>query len=147
MRANSTGGLLKWNLGSASTNPLCHGRYTGKLMTHADLLERAAAAYGIEPEYTDTWGHRHQTPDEVKRAILAALGFRAGSEEEIKRELEEHAALEWEQPLDPTLVVRDDADAIRLRVPVDRQGDSVKLEIEWENGDVEHQWHSLDNLL
>ncbi len=116
-------------------------------MTHADLLERAAAAYGIEPEYTDTWGHRHQTPDEVKRAILAALGFRAGSEEEIKRELEEHAALEWEQPLDPTLVVRDDADAIRLRVPVDRQGDSVKLEIEWENGDVEHQWHSLDNLL
>ena len=115
-------------------------------MTYADLLERAAAAYGIEPEYTDTWGRRHQTPDEVKRAILAALGFQAASAEEMERDLEEHAVCEWARPLDPTLVVRDDADFIRLRVPADRQGDSVKLEIEWENGDVEHHWHWLPQL-
>ncbi|HTD44534.1 MAG TPA: hypothetical protein VK687_10150, partial [Bryobacteraceae bacterium] len=112
-------------------------------MTYADPLERAAAAYGIEPEYTDTWGRRHQTSDEVKRAILAALGFQAASAEETERNLKEHAAREWAQALDPTLVVRDDADFIRLRVPADRQGDSVKLEIEWENGDIEQRWHSL----
>src|SRR5579864_2967198 len=115
-------------------------------MTYADLLERAAAAHGIEPEYTDTWGRRHQTPQEVKRAILAALGFQAASAEEMERGLEAHAAREWTQALDPTLVVRDDADSIRLRVPADRQGDSVKLEIEWESGDVEHHWHWLPEL-
>jgi len=115
-------------------------------MTYADLLERAAAAHGIEPEYTDTWGQRHQTSDEVKRAILAALGFQAASAEEVERDLEEHAAREWARPLDPTLVVRDDADSIRLRVPADRQGNSVKLEIEWETGGLEHEWHWLPAL-
>ena len=115
-------------------------------MTYADLLERAAAAHGIEPEYTDTWGQRHQTSDEVKRAILAALGFQTDSTEEMERDLEAHAAREWARPLDPTLVVRDDTDSIRLRVPADRQGDSVKLEIEWENGDVDHHWHWLPEL-
>jgi 4-alpha-glucanotransferase len=113
-------------------------------MTYADLLGRAAAAYGIEPEYADTWGQRHQTPDEVTRAILAALGFQAASAEEMERDLEEQAAREWARPLDPTLVVRDDTDSIRIRVPADRQGDSVKLEIEWENGDGEHHWLSLE---
>jgi 4-alpha-glucanotransferase len=115
-------------------------------MTYADLLERAAAAYGIEPEYIDTWGRRHQTSDEVKRAILAALGFQARNAEEMERELEERAAREWTQPLDPTLVVRDDADFICLRVPAERQGDALKLEIEWENGDIEHHWHWLPEL-
>ena len=47
-------------------------------MTYADLLERAAAAYGIEPEYTDTWGSRHQTPAEVKRAIRSVSILRDG---------------------------------------------------------------------
>jgi 4-alpha-glucanotransferase len=115
-------------------------------MTNADLLELAAAACGIEPEYTDTWGRRHQTPDEVKRAILAALGFQVASAEAIERDLDESAARQWAHPLDPTLVVRDDADFIRLRVPADRQGDSVKLEIEWENGDLEHHWHWMPEL-
>src|ERR1041385_6976841 len=115
-------------------------------MTYAYLLERAAAADGIEPEYTDTWGQRHQTSEEVNRAILAALGFQAGSCEEIERDLEAHAAREWARPLDPTVVVRDDAASIRLRVPADRQGDSVKLEIEWEGGDLEHHWHWLPAL-
>src|SRR5947207_1776584 len=122
MRANNSGGWLRWNLGSASTDSLCHGRYTGKLMTYADLLERAAAAHGIEPEYTDTWGHRHQTHDEVKRALLAAFGFQTASVEEMERDLEATAARDRAQALDPTLVVRDDADSIRLRVPADRQG-------------------------
>src|ERR1700674_1491257 len=102
MRANSSGGWLRWNLGSASTNPLCHGRYTGKRMTYADLLERTAAACGIEPEYTDTWGRRHQTPDEVKQAILAALGFQVASAEGIEGDLEESPARQWAHPLDPT---------------------------------------------
>jgi 4-alpha-glucanotransferase len=115
-------------------------------MTYADLLERAAAAYGIEPEYTDTWGRRHQTSDEVKRAILAALGFQTASAEEMEWDLEKQAASDRAQALDPTLVVRDDTDSIRLRVSADRQGDSVKLEIEWENGDIEHHWHWLPEL-
>ena len=115
-------------------------------MTYADLLERAAATHGIEPEYIDTWGRRHRTPDEVKRAILAALGFQTASAEEMERDLEAQAVRERARPLDPTLVVHDDADFVPLRVPSERQGDSVKLEIERENGDLEHHWHWLPEL-
>ncbi len=92
-----------------------------------DLL----TAYGIEPEYFDIWGHIHSTSDEVARAILKALGVA-----DPQRELEQRRADEWSHALDPVIVVREDADSIRLRIPSDRAGASLKLEIRWEGPDV-----------
>jgi len=43
-------------------------------------------------------------------------------------------------------VVREDAESIALRVPAERAGSSVKLEIRWENGDVEHHPFWLPEL-
>src|ERR1700676_5335811 len=115
-------------------------------MSYEDLLARAAQAYGIELRYTDTWGRVHETSPEVRRALLMSLGFSAASSEEIERGLAARLAAEWRQPIDPTTVVRVDAEHLRIRVPASRGGASVKLEIGWENGDLEHHWFWLPEL-
>ena len=56
------------------------------------------------------------------------------------------AAGEWSRALDPTMVVSEDADSIRLRIPADRSGASIKIEIEWEGGEIEHRWFWLPEL-
>src|SRR6202047_4270895 len=109
-------------------------------MNYQELLARAAQAYGIELRYTDTWGREHETSPEVLRALLASLGFSAGTGEEIARGLAAREAAQWRQPIDPTLVVREDADHIRVHIPAGRNGASMKLEIEWENGELQHHW-------
>ena len=85
--------------------------------------------YGIEPEYIDTWGRKHVPSDETRRLILAALG-----------------TAETAAPLDPAIVVREDAESFPLRVPAASAGSTVKLEIRWENGDLEHHPFWLPEL-
>lgn len=87
-------------------------------------LEQAAVGCGIELEYTDTWGHVHRASDETLRAILGAL---SGG---------------------PTLthgavVTYEDERAVAL--PVQSTG-TVKLELEWENGELEHHWFWMPEL-
>ena len=115
-------------------------------MNYQELLARAAQAHGIELHYTDTWGRVHETTPDVLLALLASLGFAAGSGEEIERGLAAREAAQWRQPIDPTLVVRESADHIRVRIPASRNGASVKLEIQWENGELEHHWFWMAEL-
>jgi 4-alpha-glucanotransferase len=112
----------------------------------APELARAAAHYGIEPEYTDTWGHRHTPSEEAVRRILSALGVPDGMVGETERFLHRETEALETQPLDPTLVVRDDATSIALRIPAERAGASVKLEIQWEGGDIQHLWMWLPEV-
>jgi 4-alpha-glucanotransferase len=123
-----------------------HRGYTESSMSYEDLLARAAQAYGIELHYTDTWGHVHQTAPEVLRALLSLLGFSAASSEDIERELAARDAAKWRRPIDPTVVLREDADYLRVNIPMGRSGASLKLEIEWENGNLEHHWFWLPQL-
>ncbi len=90
--------------------------------------------FGIEPEYTDTWGRRHTPSEETRRLILAALGPGAADKPPDQ------------SLLDGTFVVRDDAEWIPLRVPEERAGFSVKFEMHWEDGDIEHYSHCLPEL-
>jgi 4-alpha-glucanotransferase len=90
----------------------------------------AAAAHGIELEYIDIWGHTHQTPDDVLDAILASVS-------------DEHEAA---RALPSTVVVREHADSLVLRLPAAESG-TIKLEIQWEGGDIEHHWFWLPELL
>jgi 4-alpha-glucanotransferase len=110
-------------------------------MNYQESLARAAQAYRIELCYYDTWGRSHQASPEVLRALLASLGFPAESGEEIERGLAAREAAEWHRPIDSTLVVREDADHLCVHIPAIRSGTSVILEIEWENGGLEH--HTL----
>ena len=115
--------------------------YTLKVrMSESEVLARAAAAHGIELSYTDTWGHVHEASPEVLRALLAAQGFHAGNAEEIERQLAEREAAQWREPLEPTYVVRQDAAHFRMNIAAGRGGDTFKLEIEWENSELEHHW-------
>ena len=115
-------------------------------MNYHELLARAAQAYGIELRYTDTWGREHDASPEVLSALLASLGFPAGSAEEIERGLAAREAARWRQPIEPTLVVREDLDHLRVHIPASRNGASMKVEIEWENGELQHHWFWMAEL-
>ena len=107
------------------------------------LLHRAAAACGVELAYTDVWGHTHETPPDVLHEVLQTI-LGTG---DFERALREREAKLWQQPLEPTFVVRVNApNALEVRVPAECKGASLKLEIEWENGELEHHWYWLPEL-
>ena len=110
------------------------------------LLERAARECGIELEYHDTWGRRHEASEPALLATLAAWGLPVDSATSLSDALDRRSAEWWERPFPPTLVVAAGTDAVRLHVPFDRSGSSVKLEFQWENGDLEHHWFWLPEL-
>ena len=115
-------------------------------MSDETLLARAAQAYGIELCYWDTWGRAHEASPEVLRALLGSLGFAAGSDEEIERGLAARDAAERRRPIDSTLVMREDSDHLRVRIPARCNGASIKLELEWEGGELEHHWFWMPEL-
>ncbi len=97
-----------------------------------ELRTSAAAAHGIELDYYDIWGHHHQTPDDVLEAILGSVSADAAANDA--------------RPLPATLVIRERATSLPLRVPDGKAEGSLQLEIEWESGETEHHWHSLAEL-
>ncbi len=109
-------------------------------------LTRAVELFGIELAYTDTWGKPHYAPEDAVRRILDALGVPLESPEATERFLDQHVAQQWAHPFDATLVVLEDTAAIPLRIPAGHAGASVKLEIEWENGELQHHWFWLPEL-
>jgi len=116
------------------------------LASYREALERAAARFGIELAYEDTWGRVHTASDEALHAVLVSLGVPAETAESIEDHLERHSLKDWERPLRGTIVVRQRGDALRLHVPASRAGVSIKLEFRWENGDLEHHWFWLPEL-
>jgi 4-alpha-glucanotransferase len=116
------------------------------LASDREALERAAAGWGVELEYTDTWGRTHTASDETLRGALAALGVPASSEQELERAGTARERDRWSRAFDPAVVVFEDSDAIQLRIPAERAGGSVKLEFRWENGEIEHHWFWLPEL-
>ncbi len=83
-------------------------------------------AAGIEPEYYDIWGKLHVTSDDVAQAILKSLGEPASAS--------------------PDSRARKTRIPIQVHLPADRAGASMKLEIEWEGGDLQHHWFWLPEL-
>ena len=95
-----------------------------------ELRASAAAAHGIELSYIDIWGNTHQTPDDVRDAILSSVSQQPGDQS---------------RALPSTVVVREHADSLILRIPANDSG-SIKLEIQWEGGDIQHHWFWLPEL-
>lgn len=98
-----------------------------------ESLARLADLRGIARDYVDIWGRRHPTSDETRRAILAAMGCRVATADEITAEL---AALErepWLRPCEPVLVHRERAGERRwsFRLPVE-EGEEERLRLRWE---------------
>src|SRR3569623_1848692 len=94
-----------------------------------EALEKAAERRSVELEYTDTWGKPHPASDETLRAVLDALG------PEPQR-----------SDFSPTLVVYNDEPYLPLTVPAAQAMGTIKLEFEWENGDLEQHWFWMPEL-
>jgi 4-alpha-glucanotransferase len=109
-------------------------------------LKRAVELFGIELIYTDVWGNAHSASEDAVRRTLDAFGVPLETPEATERFLDRHIAQQWANPLDPTLVVLENTEAIALRIPTDHAGASIKLEIEWENGELQHHWFWLPEL-
>jgi len=116
------------------------------LASDREALERAAAGWGVELEYTDTWGRTHVASDETLRGALAALGVSASNDQELESAGTARERDRWSRAFDPAVVVFEDSDAIQLRIPAEHAGASVKLEFRWENGEIEHHWFWLPEL-
>jgi 4-alpha-glucanotransferase len=96
-----------------------------------EVLESAAVRCGIELEYTDTWGRVHRASNETLRAILASFG---------------EPAAEVSRPFPATLVVYEDEPSLAVDLSPAQSTGTVKLEFEWENGELEHHWFWLPEL-
>src|SRR5437773_11192274 len=96
---------------------LSHGRLHWSLTSDREALERAAAGWGVELEYTDTWGRTHPASDETLQATLAALGVPDDSDTELERAATERDLKRWSRAFDPAVVVYQDSDSIPLRIP------------------------------
>lgn len=95
------------------------GRYNGESFrmptpSLTELLSKAGAAMGIVPEYWDISGKRHETPDELRQAILRSLGI----------------ACDTVEQLEAALSAREHAEAARLTEPVAVLSVNAPLEME-----------------
>src|SRR5215472_15055215 len=100
----------------------------------AQLLDRAAAQFGIEPGFWDIWGKYHETSMRAKQAILGALGVTAGSAEELEATLAARSRRDWER-LAPPVVVEGEHDRveIELNVAAERLGERAHFEVRRED--------------
>src|SRR5579871_3775857 len=68
-------------------------------------LDAAARIFGVETEYWDVWGQRHQALPAVEAAILASLGVDSGSGAALDQALEQRARAAWRSLLPATVVL------------------------------------------
>lgn len=67
-------------------------------------LDRLADLLGLEPLYHDIWGNRRETSAATKRALVAAMGLQASTDEEVAASLRTVERRSWSRPLPPVLV-------------------------------------------
>jgi 4-alpha-glucanotransferase len=84
--------------------------------TYDEALDRAAETWGIQPDYWDIWGQHHITPPETKRAILASLGIRADTKEELDHALDHRFRDESSRVLPPCVVISENQSPRELAV-------------------------------
>ena len=105
-------------------------------MTGATALELLCTQCGIALDYYDIWGRRRHVSADMQRALLAAMGVPAGTDDDVRRSLQELELREWRRLLPPALVVRRDGDAVGI--PINVPVSMMQCRFEWvltlENG-------------
>ena len=85
-------------------------------MNAREALERLGRLHEITPDYYDIWGQRHEVPDASLRTLLAALGVRAGTPQEVEDAIRAAESERWRAVLPPAIVVREEAAPWKLRL-------------------------------
>ena len=110
------------------------------------VLEQAAHRWGVQLDYYDCWGNHHVASDRTLSGILNSLGVATNSNAQVNAAIRQHDLAYWSHPLGETNVIYDDFEALRLRVPESDAGRSIKIEIEWEDGELQHHPYWLPEL-
>ena len=100
-------------------------------MSYFEALDHTARLWGIESEYWDIGGVRHQTRPEVQRAILKSLGVSPDSEASLDQAAEAKLWREWSRLTPSTLVVSQPGAGFPLSTP---PAQKALIEIRWEQG-------------
>ena len=103
--------------------------------TFEQLLDRAAALSGIEPEYWDIWGRQHRTTTAATQAILKALGIAAGNAEELEHRWPTSPAANgngWPHP--PSSIRESEELELPLNIPAESLGEPARIVVRREDG-------------
>ncbi len=114
--------------------------------SYEEALDRAAALWGILPEYEDVEGRRHSTPAQTKKAILEALRVPTSSREALDEAVRRRLREEWSRLVPPALVVLADSGEIRVRMPAEARRGSLAVTIVREDGWSQQRRFSLEGL-
>ena len=100
----------------------------------SESLKQLAEAYGVSTEYWDYHGNLASPSSATLKAVLAALGVRARTDEEIESSLRGVEDAPWRQTLAPTVVMRGGVEStVPVYVP---DGAKVRVRVELEDGAV-----------
>jgi len=101
-------------------------------LPESELLRLLADRAGLAADYHDIAGICHVTTDETRRAILAAMGFRASTRTELIEELTAWDERPWVQGCEPVRIVRvgQDSGTWSLHVPCE-DGEEDLIRIRW----------------
>lgn len=100
------------------------------------MLNEACRLLGVDTEYYDIWGNRHETTDDTKRAVLASLGVDPTNDDTLRRSLDERKH-RLEGLIDKTQVLPLGAGPliIPVRPPHGAQEGTLQLRIVLEGGE------------
>ena len=79
-------------------------------------LHRLASQAGLDRRYVDALGTQREVSDDGLRALLAALGFPAATDQELEGSLKRCEEARWCRPLEPVQVLL--RTALPARVPI-----------------------------
>ncbi|MBE0626509.1 MAG: malto-oligosyltrehalose synthase [Burkholderiales bacterium] len=105
-------------------------------MAERAALERLGRIHQIAPDYYDVWGNRHEVSGASLAALLAALGVRAGTPQEVEDSIRSTESARWRAVLPPALVLRVEAApwTIRLNLPAAEAKSALIWRLTEENG-------------
>jgi 4-alpha-glucanotransferase len=101
--------------------------------SYEDALARAADENGIDREYWDILHKKHEVSSDVRRRILATLGWNVSSFETLEQERARHFEENAMSALPKTLVMSESERTVPMTRPACR-GESICFEISLEDG-------------
>jgi len=109
---------------------------------YAELLPPLCREFGIDMEYWDIWGTRHETEESTLLAILASLGLDTSTPQKLAESVMERLRRLRMHPLDPVAVlsVSDGRPEVPLRAVA---GSRVSVALYWEDGWAERREHMV----
>lgn len=102
-------------------------------MSHA--LHRLCDLVGILPDYYDIWGHRHETSDATRRALLGAMAIACADEAACAQSIQAWQETPWRRKLPPVQVAPADTPiALSIHLPEREAGQVCTWRLALENG-------------